>query len=108
MNFRMYYPTQTVASTTAPQPIAQKPEVEERRKSPTPTLAPPLEVCKHWDEAMKVFLEEAGLLETLKAFESDMLIMSSDWEEEKIPLALQKLVKGFRCVSIALLTRSIL
>jgi hypothetical protein len=89
----MYYPTQTVPSTTAPQPVAQKPEVEERRKSPTPTPAPPLEVYKHWDEAIKVFLEEAGLLETLKAFESDMLIMSSDWEEERIPLALQKLVK---------------
>ncbi len=92
MNFQMYYPTETVLSTTAPQPVAQKPE-EERRKSPTPPPPPPLEVYKHWDEAMKVFLEEAGLLETLKAFESDMLIMSSDWQEERIPMALQKLVK---------------
>jgi hypothetical protein len=91
MNSQMYYPTQTVPST-APQPVAQKPE-EERRTSPTPPPPPPLEVYKHWDEAMKVFLGEAGLLETLKAFESDMLIMSSDWEEERIPLALQKLVK---------------
>jgi hypothetical protein len=97
MSFQMYYPTQTVPLMTAPstsQPVAQKPEVEERRKSPTPLPPPPpLEDYKHWDEAMKVFLEEAGLLETLRAFESDMLIMSSDWEEARIPLALQKPMK---------------
>ncbi|KAJ2920020.1 hypothetical protein MD484_g469, partial [Candolleomyces efflorescens] len=90
----MYYAAQPVPSASQPAP-----EVEQRRKSPTPPVPPPLEVYKHWDEAVKVFLEEAGLLETLKAFESDMLIMSSDWEEEKVPVALQKLVKRLSGVS---------
>ncbi|KAJ2936781.1 hypothetical protein H1R20_g296, partial [Candolleomyces eurysporus] len=99
-NFQMYYPAQTIPQTATlaiPQPAAQKSQVEARRKSPTPP--PPLEVYKHWDEAMKTFLEEAGLLETLKAFESDMLILSSDWEEERLPLALQRFVKRLSVVS---------
>ncbi|RXW15017.1 hypothetical protein EST38_g10840 [Candolleomyces aberdarensis] len=77
--------------------LAPQPQIEERRKEFT--TPPPLEAYKHWDQAMKIFLEEAGLLETLKAFESNMLILSSDWEEEKLPSALQKLVKRLSGVS---------
>jgi len=39
---------------------------------------------------------EAGLNEALRGFESDMLVMSLDWEQSAIPKALQNLSKRLK------------
>lgn len=120
-NYQSYYPTQTTATSAlhlpsyvAPvpsnPPASFVPKQEEREAKipaaqvrpiavPPPTPPPPLEDYRHWDKALKDFFHEAGLFETLKGFESDVLIMSSDWEEDRIPKALQTLVKRLSGVS---------
>lgn len=59
--------------------------------SDQPSSTPP-PFRKHWDEAIKGFLISAGLTQTLRAFEADMLILSPDFERHKIPTALEKLM----------------
>lgn len=40
---------------------------------------------------IKHFLQSAGLVQALRGFESDMLVMNPDWEREKIPATLSAL-----------------
>ena len=58
-------------------------------RSPSPPPPPPYR--KHWDDVIKRFLSAAGLTQSLRGFESDMLVMSSEWEEQKVPVALATL-----------------
>ncbi len=48
----------------------------------------------HWDTVVANFLREAGLTQALRGFESDMIVMSPDWERDTVPGALKKLVEG--------------
>ncbi|KAF6763273.1 hypothetical protein DFP72DRAFT_1060448 [Ephemerocybe angulata] len=120
-NYQSYYPSTTTAASAlhlpsyvppvpSNSPGSFVPKQEEREAKipaaqvqpivvPPPTPPPPLKDYRHWDKALKDFFREAGLFETLKGFESDVLIMSSDWEEDRIPKALQTLVKRLSGVS---------
>ena len=99
---RGYYQPQYASTTQIPVAIPKQEESEARipakrkKRSPSvpePEPAPTLKSYRHWDGALKDFLEEAGLHETLKGFERDILVLSADWEEDVIPKALQNLVK---------------
>ncbi|KAF9453964.1 hypothetical protein P691DRAFT_755032 [Macrolepiota fuliginosa MF-IS2] len=71
-----------------PNTIAQ---VAEKVPSPSPSPPPPPKY-EHWDEALKEFLQNAGLIQALKGFECDMLVLNSEWERTKVPVALEKLI----------------
>ena len=49
---------------------------------------------KYWDQALKQFLIDMGLTQALKGFESDMLVLNSDWERESIPIAMATFVRN--------------
>ena len=49
---------------------------------------------KRWDQALKQFLVEMGLIQTLRGFENDMLVLNPDWEKEGIPVAMAKFVRN--------------
>ena len=64
---------------------------------PSPSPSPPLpdpETYKHWDLVIRTFFIKTGLTQTLKGFEDDMLVFNPEWEELKIPLALEEMIKG--------------
>lgn len=46
-----------------------------------------------WDSVIKKFLSAAGLIQALRGFESDMVILNPDWERKIIPRALGGLLK---------------
>ena len=47
----------------------------------------------HWDSALKSFLTRLGLVQTLRGFESDMLVLNEEWERSNVPVAVENLVK---------------
>ena len=49
---------------------------------------------KYWDQALKQFLIDMGLTQALRGFESDMLVLNSDWEQESIPVAMATFVRN--------------
>lgn len=57
-------------------------------RSPSPQPTP---FRKHWDDVLKRFMEAAGLSQALRGFQSDMLVMSSEWEHGKVSIALATL-----------------
>ncbi|TFK44180.1 hypothetical protein BDQ12DRAFT_730271 [Crucibulum laeve] len=64
--------------------------------------SPPLsstESYRHWDEAIKTFLVKIGFTQTLRGFESDMLVLNSDFEQKQVPEALKSLVKNIESLS---------
>ncbi|KAF5351664.1 hypothetical protein D9756_007714 [Leucocoprinus leucothites] len=87
------------AAISVPQatPTFVKMEIDDRQNmsstSPSPP-PPPLSSYEHWDEAIRVFLKDAGLVQALKGFECDMIMMNAQWEKTKIPIALRKLING--------------
>ncbi|KDR67590.1 hypothetical protein GALMADRAFT_147122 [Galerina marginata CBS 339.88] len=66
-------------------------------RSPTPPLPEP-ETYKNWDEAIKKFLVKTKMIQTLKGLENDMLMLSPEWEQTKIPEALKELVVGLQSI----------
>ncbi|GAW00040.1 hypothetical protein F5879DRAFT_924445 [Lentinula edodes] len=64
-------------------------------KPPSPIPSPP-EPCKNWDYALKSFMESVGLTQALRGFERDMLVLNSDWENQKVPGALQELANNIQ------------
>ncbi|KAJ4464617.1 hypothetical protein C8J55DRAFT_267710 [Lentinula edodes] len=64
-------------------------------KPPSPIPSPP-EPCKNWDYALKSFMESVGLTQALRGFERDMLVLNSDWENQKVPSALQELANNIQ------------
>lgn len=62
--------------------------------SASPPPSPPLQVRGHWDSAIREFLTSAGLTQALRGFEADVIVMSPEWEQKKIPPALEGLVKN--------------
>jgi hypothetical protein len=89
--------TQNIAAIPKQEESEMRVPAKRKKRSPSPVPepepAPTLKSYRHWDGAIKDFLEEAGLYETLKGFDRDMLVLSADWEEERVPKALQNLVK---------------
>ena len=49
---------------------------------------------KYWDQALKQFLIDMGLTQALRGFESDMLVLNSDWEQKSIPVAMATFVRN--------------
>ncbi|TFY69499.1 hypothetical protein EVG20_g3138 [Dentipellis fragilis] len=84
-------------SQTQTQPVKIEsisvPESKPKPRTPSP---PPPELPRYWDAAVKTFLASAGLTQALKGFEADMLVMSAEWEQKEVPLALEQLA---RCLS---------
>lgn len=74
----------------AAQAFVTPPAPHQAKQSEAQPSPPPL-FHKHWDGAIKRFLEAAGLIQALRGFESDMLVMSSEWEHERLPVALAAL-----------------
>lgn len=64
-----------------------------RTKAPSP---PPPEPCKNWDQALKSFLQSVGLTQALRGLELDMFVLNSDWEQKKVPGALQELANSIQ------------
>ncbi|KAI0066198.1 hypothetical protein BV25DRAFT_1821108 [Artomyces pyxidatus] len=64
------------------------PKVTLKPRTPSP---PPRDLPRHWDNALRAFFLSAGLTQTLKGFEDDILIMNADWEKKEIPRALEEL-----------------
>lgn len=62
--------------------------------SASPPPSPPRQVRGHWDSAIREFLASAGLTQALRGFEADVIVMSPEWEQKKIPPALEGLVKN--------------
>ncbi|KAK0222064.1 hypothetical protein IW262DRAFT_954328 [Armillaria fumosa] len=49
-----------------------------------------------WDSALKVFFKEIGLVQALRGFELDMLVLNAAWERESVPAALERLVENIK------------
>ncbi|KAL0581908.1 hypothetical protein V5O48_000138 [Marasmius crinis-equi] len=64
-----------------------------KTKPPSPSPPPP-EPCRDWDVLIRTFMKKLGLSQALKGFELDMLVMNSEWEENRIAAALDDLAKG--------------
>lgn len=92
------YPIQPSTSNSSFPPSTLKPI----RKPPSPPPPPPPpspplrdpETYKHWDVVIRAFFLKTGLIQALKGFEADMLVLNPEWEQLKIPLALEEMVKG--------------
>lgn len=66
----------------------------------SPSPSPLLQVHGHWDSVIKEFLSAAGLAQALRGFEADVIVMGPDWERNRIPLALEGLMKNLLvCIS---------
>ena len=66
-------------------------------------------MMENWDSALKIFFKETGLVQALRGFELDMLVLNSAWERETVPGALERLVENImvglpieftRCIDI--------
>ncbi|KAJ7680613.1 hypothetical protein DFH06DRAFT_904327, partial [Mycena polygramma] len=63
--------------------------------APTPRPpTPPPPKYRNWDRVVKDFLVKLGMKQALAGFESDMLVMNSDFERLSVPNALLDLLKG--------------
>ena len=83
------------SGTKANPPSSARINVTTPARPPTPPLPDP-ETFKHWDEVIKKFLARTKMCQTLKGLESDMLVLSPDWERETIPEALKEMVQGLQ------------
>lgn len=48
---------------------------------------------KQWETALTVFLRRAGLHQALSGLQDDLMMLNEEWERERLPSALQALVK---------------
>ncbi|PBK70678.1 hypothetical protein ARMSODRAFT_1017479 [Armillaria solidipes] len=49
-----------------------------------------------WDSALKIFLSDMDLVQALRGFELDMLVLNSAWERETVPGALERLIENIK------------
>ena len=93
-----YYPQYQSQPTTQPQiPASSSSNLKPAQKQPSPSPSPPLpdpETYKNWDVVIRTFFFKTGLTQALKGFEDDMLVFNPEWEQMKIPVALEELIKG--------------
>ncbi|KAH6897621.1 hypothetical protein BKA70DRAFT_1528805 [Coprinopsis sp. MPI-PUGE-AT-0042] len=88
-----YYPQNTTSQAGASYAYVSPPTRPQVADTAIQTEEPPEDDYEHWDTVFKTFLVEAHLTETSKAFESDMLVLSPDWEATGVYRALGNLVK---------------
>lgn len=81
-------------SSQIPQIQPQAP-AQDFRTSPLPPV-----YRKYWDNAIVQFMKEAGLMQALRGFESDMVILNPEWERTNIPVALENLVTALTVCAI--------
>lgn len=79
---------------------SEKMEIDENPVVPS-SPSPPLPKYEYWDEAVRAFLKDAGLIQALRGFECDMIMMNSQWEKTRLPIALEDFIEtlsvGFFC-----------
>lgn len=46
------------------------------------------------------FLSNLGLTQALRGFENDMLVMNEDWERQKVPKAIDELMRNIMVSSL--------
>ncbi|KAK0464737.1 uncharacterized protein EV420DRAFT_1745013 [Desarmillaria tabescens] len=51
---------------------------------------------KSWDSVLKTFFQETGLIQALRGFELDMLVLNPAWERETMPGALERLIENIK------------
>lgn len=61
--------------------------------SQPPSSPPPPEFHRHWDTAIATFLSSLGMMQALRGFENDMLVINEEWERDKVPKAIEELVR---------------
>ncbi|KAF8636790.1 hypothetical protein AX17_003268 [Amanita inopinata Kibby_2008] len=77
------------------QPQEQWPPQQQSLPQPQAQPSPPSYVkFKYWDQALREFLTEMGLMQALRGFENDMLVLNSDWEEERVSGAMARFVRN--------------
>lgn len=91
-------PTTYISQPPTPNPsFLPSSNLKPTRKSPSPPPSPPPpdpETYKHWDVVIRAFFLKTGLTQALKGFEDDMLVFNPEWEQLKIPQALEEMIKS--------------
>lgn len=85
-SYQYGYPQAQPPKVAAPI-VPQKRKVPSPQPSPSPPPPPPFH--NEWDRVMKQFLASAGLTQALRGFETDMVVMSTEWEKTAVPKALK-------------------
>src|ERR1700722_17473193 len=101
-NYYHYSPYHVLSGSHAhstPVMHSLKPKTPSPSPSPSP---PPPDFPKHWDAAIRVFLERVGLTQALSGFQADMLVMNEEWESTEVPEALNTLVKNLSVCGVLL------
>jgi hypothetical protein len=75
-----------------PSPATRHPE----NKSQPKIATPPPKLYKHWDGALKAFLLKLGLKQTLNGLSLDILTLNAEWEESRVPAALDELAENIQ------------
>lgn len=82
----------TIPAHLVPLFTALRAAASEAAKPPSPSPSPsPPPLPSHWDEALRHFLEKAGLKQASRGLEGDMLILNPQWERKIIANALEEL-----------------
>ena len=87
------YPSQPTTYTSQPVTSSNLKPTKPVSPPPSPPLPDP-ETYQHWDAVFRAFFLKTGLTQALKGFEADMLVLNPEWEQLKIPPALEEVVKG--------------
>ena len=64
----------------------------EKPRTPSPPPPPP-KVYRDWDTALKDFLSAVGLIQALRGFEMDMLVLNEDWEKRVVAQAVDNFIE---------------
>ncbi|KAJ6594204.1 hypothetical protein B0H19DRAFT_1094418 [Mycena capillaripes] len=89
--------TSPVVPSQAPVPAPLPPP------PPPPPSPPPLKY-RHWDRVIKDFLAKLSMKQALAGFESDMLVMNTEFEHSSVPNALIELLQGIILIQQGLMT----
>ena len=65
----------------------------QRKPPPKPRSPTPEPLYRHWDEVIRAFLKKVGLMQALRGFEDDMVVLNADWERKSVPGAIGDLVR---------------
>ncbi len=66
-----------------------------------------MENNQSWDCALKIFLNDMGLVQALRGFELDMLVLNPGWERETVPSALERFIENIKVCFLTKFTRCI-
>ncbi|KAK0244449.1 hypothetical protein EDD85DRAFT_199969 [Armillaria nabsnona] len=55
-----------------------------------------IRVHESWDSALRIFFKELGLIQALRGFELDMLVLNPAWERETVPGALERFIENIK------------